>query len=310
MYEKIKSRLSMQLGIYGAGAFGTALAVSFFRANFSLRWLCYDEEEAKKLNHKRSNPLSINLPEGLMISSSHNFEGLDALMWVVPSQVVKSSFEHAKPYLSPSLPIVLCSKGMINHCFLHDVVKKIIPNPLLVMGGPNLALEVAQGLPAEAVLACDNFLVAKNTSDFLYHKQFSLYPSVDVIGVELCGVLKNVYAIGAGMILGREMGANMHAAFFAKALNEMIIIGEKFKAKKETFLGLAGLGDLVLTGSQLHSRNMSFGMALGRGEKAEDILKNRTMVTEGVQAAKNIFPLIQDCSVPILKDICTMLLHV
>jgi glycerol-3-phosphate dehydrogenase (NAD(P)+) len=297
----------MKIGIYGAGAFGTALAIYFTRLNFSLRWLCFEEAEAKRINRERKTPLDVKLPQNLVISSSNHFGDLDVLFWVVPSDVVKESLSQAKEHIPPSLPMIICSKGMVGHAFLHEALATQIPNTLLFMGGPNLALEIAKGYPFEAMLASNNFFIAENLSTQLSHSISSFYPTIDVIGVQLCGILKNIYAIGAGILLGQGKGRNMHASFFSKALQEMMLVGNKFKAKPETILGIAGLSDLVLTGSQEHSRNMSFGIKLGMGESAHDILKNRTMVTEGVMAAQNIAPHIQDLNTPILKHLCAVL---
>ena len=296
----------MRLGIYGAGAFGTALASSFYRANFYVRWISYDEAEVAHINARKSC-LDSPFPEGLSISTCLNFDDLDALLWVTPSHVFETALLSIKDHLPCDLPLILCTKGLFHHRFLHEVAKKNIKNPILAIAGPNLALEIAKELPAEAILASENYALALQLSQKLSHPAFIFHPSQDLVGVELCGALKNIYAIGAGRVIGQNLGANAHAAFLSKAIQEMIIIGKSFGACDKTFLSVAGLGDLILTGSQVASRNMSFGIALGGGQKAQEFLKKRTQVTEGLEGARNIAPLIKDLDVPILKELCDTL---
>lgn len=306
---KIYFEHPMRLGIYGAGAFGTALAFSFYRANFCVRWISHDETEVFRINAQKSF-LDTPFPKGLSLSTRLNFDNLDALLWVTPSHVFEAALLSIKNHLPCDLPLVLCTKGLFHHRFLHEVAKKSIKNPILAIAGPNLALEIAKGLHAEAVLASEDYALALKLSQELSHSAFVFHPSQDLVGVELCGVLKNIYAIGAGRIIGQKLGTNAHAAFLSKAIQEMITIGKAFGACSETFLSVAGLGDLILTGSQVASRNMSFGLALGGGEEARDFLKKRTQVTEGLEGARNMAPLIKDLDVPILQELCDTLCKV
>ncbi|MEI8295108.1 MAG: NAD(P)H-dependent glycerol-3-phosphate dehydrogenase, partial [Alphaproteobacteria bacterium] len=173
---------------------------------------------------------------------------------------------------------------------LSEIAKEHLTNPLLILSGPNLAREVAQNLPAATTIAGDQG-VSQRVAAMLHHSYFRCYTSEDTIGVQIAGALKNVLSIACGITHGMGLGHNAAAALLSRGLIEMRRLGLHLGATSDTFMGLAGIGDLVLTCSSELSRNFSLGIALGRGETLESILAKRVSVTEGVYTAKAIYEL-------------------
>jgi glycerol-3-phosphate dehydrogenase (NAD(P)+) len=183
---------------------------------------------------------------------------------------------------------VICSKGFEQSTgkLLSDVVAEELPGAsFAVLSGPSFASEIARGLPAAVTLAAADEDQGAALSRALSHAPFRCYWSEDVTGVQIGGAVKNVYAIAAGIVTGKQLGANAHAALVARGFAEMARFGTICGAKRETLAGLSGLGDLVLTCGSLQSRNMSLGVALGQGHSAEEVLKGRQSVTEGIYTA-------------------------
>jgi len=190
--------------------------------------------------------------------------------------------------MKDGMPVVLCSKGIeiSTRSFMSDVLSEIAPKATpAVLSGPSFAIDVAKGLPTAVTLACEDEAVGQNLVKAIAAPTFRPYVAGDVLGAEIGGAVKNVLAIVCGIVLGKELGRSAHAAIIARGYAEMTRLGTALGCKTETLAGLCGLGDLVLTCSSEQSRNMSCGLALGRGQSLDDIMAARNSVTEGVATA-------------------------
>jgi glycerol-3-phosphate dehydrogenase (NAD(P)+) len=217
----------------------------------------------------------------------------DIILWVAPVQQSLQLLELVKAYIPASAPIIICSKGLELNTQkpLSSLFKAVLPNPVGVLSGPNFADEVANGLPTASTLAFENLELAKKLSIQLRHQAFRIYAHNDVVGVELAGALKNVVAIAAGIVMGKELGQNCLAMLITRASTEISRLISALGGSKDTTQTLAGMGDLILTCSSAKSRNTSLGIALAKGQSLEDILGNRKNVTEGIATAKVAFEL-------------------
>lgn len=194
--------------------------------------------------------------------------------------------------MQPGVPLVCCTKGLEHHTgrLMTQVLGAFFPdNPVAALSGPNHAEEVARGTPAAAVVAADDHKLADQLREFFCTGSFRAYSCDDVAGVELGGALKNIYAIAAGISDGLGLGDNAKSALVTRSLAELIRLGTKLGGKTETFYGLSGLGDLIVTCFSVHSRNRGLGERLGKGESLADIQKSMVMVAEGVPTARSAY---------------------
>ena len=212
----------------------------------------------------------------------------DMLLMVTPAQHMRAVGAELAPYLREGQPLVICSKGIEQATgrLMSQVAGDLMPAAeIAVLSGPSFASDVARGLPAAVTLATAEEALGRALSHALSHPPFRCYWSGDVIGAEIGGAVKNVYAIAAGIVVGKELGASAHAGLVTRSFAEMARFGVALGARLDTMVGLSGLGDLVLTCGSPQSRNMSLGIALGQGESAKDVLSGRLTVTEGVTTA-------------------------
>jgi glycerol-3-phosphate dehydrogenase (NAD(P)+) len=231
---------------------------------------------------------------------------------VAPAQHTREVLRTFAPHARPGLPVVLCSKGIEQGTLklMTEVLAEEIPQArAAVLSGPGFASDVARGLPAAVTLACEDAQLAAILSRAIAIPQFRLYASQDLTGAEIGGAVKNVLAIAAGITEGRGLGRSAHAALVTRGFAEMARLGQAMGASLETLSGLAGLGDLMLTCSSPQSRNMSAGIALGRGESLESIMAGRRAVTEGVATAPAVVALARRAGVdmPICEAVCAVL---
>lgn len=280
------------IGIIGAGAWGTALAVLWANAGRAVTLVARTAEAASDLTKARENAAylpGIMLPDGLEITSDIP----QADLWVIatPAQALRSTME-----LLPQsrTPILICSKGIERDSglLMTDIVAQYFPvSPVAVLSGPNFAGEVARGLPTASVIASEDVELRLELLEWLSAPSFRLYHAEDVIGAEIAGALKNVLAIACGIAQGMGLGENARAALITRGLAEIKRLSLARGAKAETLAGLSGLGDLVLSCSSPTSRNMSFGIALGQGMGAQAVLNQRKSVVEGVPTAAAVLHL-------------------
>ena len=304
-----------RIGVLGAGAWGTALAYSTQAAGRDVIIWAREEEVASALSSGNGNPAflpDVPLPSIPASSDLEALRNVDAILAVVPAQFARSVFTQLNDVLPDSVPFALCAKG-VEHGTLKlmaDVLKETRPSaPVAVLSGPSFAKDVAKGLPTAVTLACQDETLGKTWMESIGRPEFRPYWSDDVIGAEVGGAVKNVLAIACGAVEGLELGRSAHAALISRGFAEMVRLGTAMGAKPETLAGLCGLGDLVLTCSSPQSRNMSFGKALGEGQRAADILASRNAVPEGVATAPGVVALAERAGVemPICRAVADVL---
>ncbi|MFN0219354.1 MAG: NAD(P)H-dependent glycerol-3-phosphate dehydrogenase [Hyphomicrobium sp.] len=283
------------VSVIGGGAWGTALAQTLALGGKTVILWARESEVVEDIAARRVNraflpgvPLDAGIrPTAELAEASE----ADVILLVTPAQHVRAIARELGRSLAPDTPMVICAKGIeqASDKMLGDVIAETLPNsPVAILSGPSFAADVARGLPAALTLACHNEAMGRDLAAALSSKQMRLYWSSDVIGAELGGAVKNVLAIAAGIVAGKDLGASAHAAIVTRGFAELRRFGEAMGARTETLLGLSGLGDLVLTCGSPQSRNMSLGRGLGEGKTLEEILGVRAAVTEGVYSASAV----------------------
>ena len=285
-------RTIQSVGILGAGAWGTALAQSVRRAGRDVTLWAYEAETAAGINAHHTN--QVYLP-GVALDpatratvNARDIARTDLILLVVPSQFLRAIAKEIAPHVEAGKPVVICAKGFEEDsgAFMSGIVKEVLPGAqVAVLSGPSFASEVARNLPTALTLACESEDLGRALMAALAHRNFRLYWSSDVTGTQIGGAVKNVLAIAAGIVEGRQFGRNAHAAVTTRGFAELVRLGTKLGGRFETLTGLSGLGDLILTCSSIQSRNMSLGQALGQGHALGDILGARKSVAEGVYSA-------------------------
>lgn len=275
------------IAVIGAGAWGTALACSAAQIAHVSLWTRSPIDP-----HTRSMPRlpDVTLPERVSVTNSFPTEA-DVVFLVVPTQALRDTSLELEKSLPADIPVVTCCKGMEKGTFalpLEILAQTMPDHPTAVLSGPNFAIEVARGLPAAATLAAYDLTFAQDLAERLTTPSLRLYASNDPFGVQMAGAAKNVIAIGAGITVGAKMGENARAALITRSLAELSRLVETMGGQARTMYGLAGMGDLILTATGPGSRNYSLGIALGRGENLDDILAQRTTVSEGVLTAPTL----------------------
>ena len=281
-----------RFGVIGGGAWGTAIAQMLTRDGQEVLIWCREPEVAEAINTKHENTVflpGVPLKPALKATCDlADLAGMDAVFAVAPAQHTRTTFKALKGTLRPGTPVVLCSKGieLATGEFMTQILKDELPEAVpAVMSGPSFAIDVARGLPTAVTLAIEDEQLGTELIAAISTPTFRPYLGHDLLGAEIGGSVKNVLAIACGIALGKGLGRSAHAALIARGSAEMTRLALRLGAERETLAGLSGLGDLVLTCSSETSRNMSCGLALGRGEKLEDILGARNAVTEGVATA-------------------------
>lgn len=226
----------------------------------------------------------------------------------IPSKAFREFLQSLKPHISPEVPVFWASKGFEIETgkFLHELVCEELPGHHYgVVSGPTFASEVARGLPAAVTCAGDDDAATSSFASLLHGNRFRCYTSEDVIGVELGGALKNILAIAVGAADGLGFGANTRAALMTRGLSEVMRLGKSLGARQETLMGLAGLGDLILTCTDDQSRNRRFGLAIGQGMTVEQAEIEVGQTVEGLRAAKAIYNMSRelDLDLPIMAQV-------
>ncbi|WP_432821862.1 NAD(P)H-dependent glycerol-3-phosphate dehydrogenase [Trichloromonas sp.] len=298
------------IGVIGAGSWGTTLADLLARKNYPVTLWVYEQDLAERMTSSRVNDLYLpgfTLSENLRFTSdlAEAVAGADLLLLVPPSQVMRRVLQQAAPHLGAETLIVSASKGIENDSLqpMAEVITGCLGaergHSLVFLSGPSFAREVAAGMPTAVVAASADAKAAAAAQDVFSTPSFRVYTNDDVIGVELGGALKNVVALAAGVSDGLGFGYNTRAALITRGLAEMTRMGLALGANPATFAGLAGMGDLVLTCTGDLSRNRTVGMELGRGRSLDEILGNMNMVAEGVKTTLSAFQLAQKIGVDV-----------
>jgi len=294
---------NMQLqsvGILGAGAWGTALATVARRAGRDVLLWAHEPETIAAINDAHFNEAFLpDVPLDPAIEATACFNEIatcDMLLMVTPAQHLRHIASEIKPYVHEGQPFVICSKGIEQETgkLMSQIAADLLPSAAIaVLSGPSFASEVARKLPAAVTLATGEEDMGRALSHALSSPPFRCYWSGDVLGAEIGGAVKNVYAIAAGIVVGKQLGASAQAGIVTRSFAEMARFGVALGAKLETLIGLSGLGDLVLTCGSPKSRNMALGVALGEGMTAQDALAGRLTVTEGVTTARAMVEIAQ-----------------
>ena len=281
------------VAVIGTTTWGVTLGVVLARNDIDVRLWARTEQECSKLQkgqHHAEAVSAITLPPRLSIMTSlpEVLEDADAVILAVPSQSMRDNIKAVSAYLKSSVLVVSAAKGLeissnkrMSQVIADEISPGFWPN-ICVYSGPNLSAEILQGLPAVAVVAAWNELIARKAQKMLSNPSICLYTNSDVIGVELGGALKNIIALGAGIADGLGFGDNAKAALITRGLTEMTALGVALGANPLTFSGLTGLGDLITTCSSPLSRNHHVGVELTKGRKLDEILKSMSGVAEGV----------------------------
>ncbi|CCV10690.1 NAD(P)H-dependent glycerol-3-phosphate dehydrogenase [Mesorhizobium sp. STM 4661] len=262
-----------RVAVLGGGAWGTALALAMLRAGHFVRLYARDPETVAAIDHGE-NPRylpGIAIEPGIVATSDIKaaLDGADCVLAVAPAQSLRAMLAAVKDHMPQGVPLVLCAKGIERDtgALLSAIVEEILPkSPVAALSGPSFATDVARGLPTAVVVAARDEGRAADLAARFSARNLRCYSSDDLIGVEIGGALKNVFAIAAGAVTGAGLGASAQAAMVTRGFVELRRLGAAFGAKPETLMGLSGLGDLLLTCSSAQSRNFAYGLALGQGK--------------------------------------------
>jgi len=292
------------IGVIGAGAWGTALAQTAALAGRDVILWAHEKEVVDAINGEHVNSAylpDVNLHKNILATNAlPDLGDCGAILAVAPAQHLRGVLRQFAPFATEALPILLCAKGIEQSSLklMTDVLNEEIPSAIpAVLSGPSFAIDVAKGLPTAVTLATGYKSLGHALMEAIGTPCFRPYWSGDLIGAEIGGAVKNVLAIACGIVEGRELGKSAHAALISRGFAEMTRLAVAMGAERETLTGLCGLGDLVLTCSSPQSRNMSCGMALGRGETLDSVLSSRKAVTEGVASAPAIVALAEQFEV-------------
>jgi glycerol-3-phosphate dehydrogenase (NAD(P)+) len=262
------------VAVIGAGAWGTALAAVAARAGREVTLYARDAAVAARIAASRTNPKlpAINLAATITVTNDlAQAAGCDMILLATPAQALRAAITTLAPHLAAAKPVIACAKGIEggSHKFMTEIIAEIAPRARpAILSGPSFADDVARGLPTAVTLAAHDETLASRLVQALGSSTFRPYHTSDVRGVEIGGAAKNVLAIAAGIVVGRQLGASAQAALTTRGFSELSRFGRAFGARSETLAGLSGLGDLILSCASLQSRNFALGIALGRGEPA------------------------------------------
>jgi glycerol-3-phosphate dehydrogenase (NAD(P)+) len=283
------------VAVLGAGSWGTALAVQFARSGRPTRLWGRDRARLAAMARERRNERYLAagaFPQSLIVEPelAQAMHGACDVLIAVPSHAFRALLEQIAPLLAPEMRLAWATKGfeLPSGLLPHQVARAVLgpKRAVAVLSGPTFAREVGAGLPTAMTIASSDSAFAKALAQDLSSEQFRAYTSTDIAGVEVGGAVKNVLAVGAGLSDGLGFGANTRVALITRGLAEMMRLGVALGAQRDTFMGLAGLGDVVLTCTDDQSRNRRFGLELAAGKTPEQALANIGQVVEGYPAAK------------------------
>lgn len=309
--------MKRKIGVIGGGSWGTAIAILLLNKGYDVNLYLRDEKQLEKIRDSGENAKylpGIPIPEEIMITTDleKSLYEREVVVTSVPSQVVRNVLSSAEKYINKEQIIVNVAKGIENHSLLRisQIVEEILPNnKFAALSGPSHAEEVARNVPTAVVAASKEKNLAEYIQDVFMTPYFRVYTNPDVIGVELGGSLKNVIALGAGISDGLGYGDNTKAALMTRGIIEISRLGGKMGANRGTFSGLAGIGDLIVTCTSMHSRNRRAGILIGQGVKIEDAVKRVGMIVEGIKTTESAYELSLKYNVPmpITKEIYEVL---
>lgn len=302
----------MKIGVIGAGSWGTALAILLNKNGNDVTLWSHREEQAEKLRAERFTDKlpGVKLPERIAVTSdlAKAAEGRDVLVLVVPSSCMRETARKLAPFTAPGTILVSASKGIEERTLatMTDILEQEVPQAeTAALSGPSHAEEVAKGLPTTCVIGAKCEKTARRLQKLFMSPVFRVYISPDLLGIELGGALKNVIALAAGIADGMGYGDNAKAALITRGVAEIARLGIKMGGRLETFSGLTGIGDLIVTCASMHSRNRRAGILLGKGYSMEEAMREVNMVVEGIYSAKSALALARkyETELPIIEQV-------
>jgi len=287
----------IKIGVLGAGAWGTTIALLLSKKNDVLLW-ANEKKVSQEINLKHKNDTflkGIKLNKNIKATNHLNdFTEIDFLFIVVPTQYISTALKKLKGTLNKRCMIVNASKGIeiSSLSLISKIINNHFPkNSISILSGPNFAKEIASGKPTASLIASKSISDSNKISKLLSSSHFRPYLSNDIVGAQICGAMKNVYAIGCGIIAGKKFGDNAVASIISRSFAEISLVCKKLGGKPETLMGLSGIGDLFLTCSSDKSRNFSLGLKIASGKKTSALLKSKNTVAEGAHTVKAIHKL-------------------
>ena len=307
--------MEKHVAVVGAGSWGTTVANAVAKNQSTMLWARRNElADQIATRHENSDYLpGVTLVESLKCSSQLKDVVANAsiVMMAVPSNGFRDVATQVAKYIDAQVPIVSLAKGLERDSLkrMSEVVRELMPqNVVAVLTGPNLAHEIMAGQPGATVVACSDEQIAKQIQKTVSSSTLRVYTNDDVVGCEIAGVIKNVIAIAAGIVEGMGFGDNSKATLITRGVAEMSRLGVALGANPNTFMGLAGLGDVVATCASAKSRNTAVGVRLGRGESIATITQSMSMVAEGVRSSLSVLQLAQRCNIemPITEQVAAV----
>ena len=305
--------MTEQIGILGGGSWGTALGKLMANKGYDVTIWLRDKYQVEEINNTRINNKylpDVVLPPNLKVSNDleYSISNKKALVLSMSTHGIRDVLSKAYSYIKPNQIIINVSKGIESETLLRisQIVEEFLPeNTYVVLSGPSHAEEVSKNMPTTVVSASRDKLAAEYVQDLFFTSTFRVYTNPDVIGVELGGALKNIIALGAGISDGLNYGDNTKAALMTRGIIEIARLGEKMGANINTFSGLAGIGDLIVTCTSMHSRNRRAGILIGQGIKVDEAIRQIGMVVEGIRTTKSAYNLAQKYNIemPITSEI-------
>ena len=305
-------------GIIGGGAFGTAMACVLRRSGHKVLLWAREAEVATAINYERENSVflpGVRLEPGIVATGDlAEASRCEFIVMAVPAQHFRSVAERMREFVAPRTPVVSCSKGIERGscALMPEVIAQALPAATpAVLSGPSFAREIANDLPCGVALACADGALAGRLAREIANPHFCVHPCGDVVGAAIGGVMKNIIAIASGIAAGRKQGENARATLVTLGLEETIRFGLAKGARRETFLGLSGIGDMMLTANSLQSRNTSLGFALAEGRSLAGVLAGRREVTEGAFSTEAVAALAKrlEVEMPITLALDAVLNH-
>ncbi len=306
-----------KITVIGAGSFGTALAILLTDKGYDVSIWGRSEEQLALMREKRENPHYL---PGVKLSEKLNIEGnlksalinAEIIVFSVPAQNFRSVLESSREYIKSNSTIVNVAKGIEKKSLLRlsQVAEDVIPDiKYVTLSGPSHAEEVARNLPTTVTVASLDNQLSKEIQEVFNTERFRVYTNDDIIGVELGGALKNIIALGAGISDGMGFGDNAKAAIMTRGITEMCRLGLAMGANMNTFSGLTGIGDLIVTCTSMHSRNRRCGILMGEGVSTDKAVEKVGMVVEGISTAEAAYELakLHNIEMPLTECICQMI---
>ena len=293
-----------KISVIGSGGWGIALTILLHKNGHNLTIWSFDKKEVEELKATRENKTklpNISLPDDIEVTDDlkEAVSDKDILVLAVPSKAIRSVSKSLKDIIKDNQIIVNVAKGLEEDTLktMTDIIEEELKekNPqVAVLSGPSHAEEVGKGIPTTCVVSAHNKELTLYLQNIFMNPSFRVYTSPDMLGVEIGGALKNVIALAAGIADGLNYGDNTKAALITRGINEMFEIAKYYNANPKTFMGLSGLGDIIVTCTSKHSRNRYVGEKLGQGQKIEDIVSHMNMVSEGAETIKALYKIIKE----------------